>query len=48
MSDKNYIPCNPKAQQGVKNVMKYLSDITYKGIVTAQHTQTIAMEKLKA
>ena len=46
MSDKNYIPCNPKAQQGVKNVMKYLSDITYKGIVTGQHTQTMAMEEL--
>ena len=46
MSDKNYIPCNPKAQQGVKNVMKYLSDITYNGIVTGQHTQTMAMEEL--
>lgn len=29
MSDKLYTPSNPNAQQGVRNVLKYLSDITY-------------------
>lgn len=46
MSDKIYTPCNKNAQQCVKNVMKYLSDITYKQIVTGQHTQTMAQEEL--
>ena len=34
MSDKLYIPSNPNAQRGVRNVLKYLSDITYEKIVT--------------
>lgn len=34
MSDKIYTPCNPDAQEGVKKVMKYLSDITYHMEVT--------------
>ncbi len=46
MSDKLFLPCNPNAQQGVKNVMKYLSDITYNKIITGQHTQTMAQEEL--
>lgn len=46
MSDKIYNPCNPNAQQCVKNVMKYLSDTTYKKLITGQHTQTMAQEEL--
>lgn len=46
MSDKIYIPCNPDAQEGVKNVMKYLSDITYHKVVTGQHTQSMGQEEL--
>lgn len=46
MSDKLYIPVNPNALPCVKNVMKYLSDITYEKIITGQHTQTMAMEEL--
>ena len=40
MSDKLYTSSNPNAQQGVRNVLKYLSDITYEKIITGQHTQT--------
>lgn len=46
MSDKIYTPCNPNAQEGVKNVMKYLSDITYHKVVTGQHTQSMGQEEL--
>lgn len=46
MSDKLYTPSNPNAQECVKNVMKYLSDITYDKIVTGQHTQTLVQEEL--
>jgi len=46
MSDKIFTPTNPNAQQYVKNVLKYLSDITYEKIITGQHTQTMAMEEL--
>ena len=46
MSDKIFTPVNPNAQDCVKNVMKYLSDITYKQIITGQHTQTMAQEEL--
>ena len=46
MSDKLYTPSNPNAQQGVRNVLKYLSDITYEKIITGQHTQTMAQEEL--
>ena len=46
MSDKLYTPSNPNAQQGVHNVLKYLSDITYEKIITGQHTQTMAQEEL--
>jgi mannan endo-1,4-beta-mannosidase len=47
MSDKIFDPHNPNAQQCVKNVMKYLSDITYEKIITGQHTQTMALEELR-
>lgn len=46
MSDKLFTPSNPNAQQGVRNVLKYLSDITYEKIITGQHTQTMAQEEL--
>lgn len=46
MSDKIFTPVNSNAQDCVKNVMKYLSDITYKQIITGQHTLTMAQEEL--
>ena len=46
MSDKIFTPVNPNAQDCVKNVMKYLSDITYKQIITGQHTLTMAQGEL--
>lgn len=46
MSDKLFIPQNKNAQECVKNVMKYLSDITYDKVITGQHTQTMAQEEL--
>lgn len=45
MNDKTCHPSNPNAQQCVKNVLKYLSDITFDKIITGQHTQTMAMEE---
>ena len=46
MSEKIFTPCNPNAQECVKNVMKFLSDITGTGVVTGQHTQTMKQEEL--
>ena len=46
MSDKIAVPCNARAQECVKNVMQYLSDITYSQIITGQHTQTMEQEEL--
>lgn len=46
MSDKLYTPCNPNAQKCVKDVMKYLCDITYNKVITGQHTQSMAQEEL--
>lgn len=46
MSDKICTPVNPNAQQCVKNVLKYLSDISGKMTVTGQHTQTMRQEEL--
>lgn len=40
MNDKIFIPRNKNAQECVKSVMKYLSDITYEKIITGQHTQS--------
>ncbi len=45
MSEKTYNPCNKNAQQCVKNVLKYLSDITGEQVITGQHTQTMKMEE---
>ena len=46
MSDKLFVPQNRNAQECVKNVMKYLSDITYEKVITGQHTQTMKQEEL--
>lgn len=46
MSDKLYTPVNPNAQECVRNVMKYLSDITYDRMIAGQHTQTMEQEEL--
>lgn len=46
MSNKVYIPQNKNAQQGVKNVMKYLAGISGDKIVTGQHTQTLEQAEL--
>ncbi len=47
MKDRYITPCNPRAQECVKSVMKYLADIMGDSIVTGQHTQTIPMEELQ-
>ena len=47
MSDKIYMPVDPNAQPCVRNVLKYLSDISGDRIITGQHTQTMAMEELE-
>ncbi len=46
MSDKITTPCNEHALPCVREVMKYLSDITYRKVITGQHTQTMAQEEL--
>ena len=46
MRDKIFVPQNKNAQDCVKNVMKYLSDITYEKVITGQHTQSMAQEEL--
>ena len=46
MNVKNYVPQNPNALPCVKNVMKFLSDISCKQVILGQHTQTMAMEEL--
>lgn len=43
---RNYTPINPNSQKCVKNVLKYLSDISFDKVITGQHTQTMAMEEL--
>lgn len=43
---KSYVPVDPNAQECVKKVMKFLSDITGSKVITGQHTQTMAMEEL--
>ena len=45
MSNRIYTPVNPNAQECVKNVLKYLSDISFNKVITGQHTQTMAMEE---
>lgn len=39
-------PCNPRASEEVKAVLNYLSEISGKGIITGQHTQTLAQGEL--
>ena len=46
MSDKLFTPVNPDAQECVKNVLKFLSDISCDKIVTGQHIQTMEQEEL--
>ena len=46
MNDIISTPVNKDAQQEVKNVLKYLAQISYEKIVTGQHVQTLAMEEL--
>lgn len=46
MRNKLYTPVNPNAQECVKNLLKYLSDISCDKIVLGQHTQTMAQEEL--
>lgn len=46
MSDGLYTPVNPNAQECVKNVLKYLSDISGDMVITGQHTQTMEQEEL--
>src|SRR4051812_15307856 len=40
-------PCNPNASEEVKNVLRYLSELSGKGIITGQHTQTTVQKELK-
>lgn len=42
----NSTPCNPNASQEVKAVVKYLSELSGKGIIIGQHTKTKAQEEL--
>lgn len=46
MQTMNITPCNPKASDEVRSVLNYLSEIKGKGIITGQHTQTIAQDEL--
>ena len=40
-------PADPEALSAVRRVMDYLSEISYKKILTGQHTQTMALEELE-
>ena len=46
MSDKLFTPVNPHSRECVKNVLKFLSDISYDKIVAGQHIQTMEQEEL--
>lgn len=39
-------PCNPDAQEGARNVYRYLAALSGRGIVTGQHTKTMGLEEL--
>ncbi|MDQ0192470.1 glycosyl hydrolase [Paenibacillus wynnii] len=43
----NVIPCNPNASGEVRAVLNYLSDLSGKGIITGQHTQTTVQKELR-
>ncbi|WP_458127065.1 glycosyl hydrolase [Paenibacillus sp. Z3-2] len=40
------IPCNPNASEEVRSVLNYFHEIQGNGIITGQHTQTMAQEEL--
>ena len=44
---KTIIPCNKDAIPQVRKVLQYLCDVTGKGILLGQHTQTMPQEELK-
>ena len=46
MSDRISEPVNEESQDCVRNVLKYLSDISSRKIITGQHTQNHAQEEL--
>ena len=46
MSKKIFTPVNENAQDCVRNVLRYLSEISYSKTLTGQHTQTMAQEEL--
>ena len=39
-------PVNPMAQEGARNVLRFLAEISGDRVVTGQHTQTMAQEEL--
>lgn len=41
------VPCNPNASKEVKAVLRYLSGIAGKAIITGQHTQTNLQKELQ-
>jgi mannan endo-1,4-beta-mannosidase len=41
-----YQPCNPNLQPEARRVLQYLADLRGKGILTGQHTQTMAQAEL--
>jgi len=43
----NYLPCNKNASVEAVKVLQYLADLRGKGILTGQHTQTMAQEELE-
>ncbi|WP_099091739.1 glycosyl hydrolase [Paenibacillus riograndensis] len=43
----NAAPCNPNAIEEVKNVLRYLNELSGKGIITGQHTQTTVQKELR-
>ena len=46
MSDKLSAPVTPAAQDSVRRVMGYLSEISYTKTIAGQHTQTMKQEEL--
>ncbi|GMK39177.1 hypothetical protein PCCS19_22310 [Paenibacillus sp. CCS19] len=42
----NAVPCNPNASDEVKAVLRYLNEISGRGIITGQHTQTNRQKEL--
>lgn len=39
-------PSNPNAQDCVRNVLRYLSEISFRKVISGQHTQSLAQEEL--